>query len=103
MRRADQERQLAQRTLDRQKELSDITRASDSLGVALGAMRNAAANAHKQAATNLEAAGAIKRASSSGSDVINQILTSNPQVQAADPFALLENRTITGQPRQITG
>jgi len=82
---------------------SDITRASDSLGVALGAMRNAAANAHKQAATNLEAAGAIKRASSSGSDVINQILTSNPQVQAADPFALLENRTITGQPRQITG
>jgi hypothetical protein len=99
MRRADQERQLAQRTLDRQKQLSDITSASDSLGVALGAMRNAAANAHKQAAANLEAAGAIKRASSSGSDVINEILTSNPQVQAADPFALLENR----QPRQITG
>jgi len=46
----DQERQLAQRTLDRQKQLFDITQASDSLGVALGAMRNAAAGAHKQAA-----------------------------------------------------
>ena len=46
MRRADQEQQLTQRTPDRQKQLSDITRASDSLGVALGAMRNAAAGAH---------------------------------------------------------
>jgi hypothetical protein len=48
-------------------------------------------------------ADAIKRASSSGSDVINEILAGNPQVQASYPFALLENRTITGQPRQITG
>jgi hypothetical protein len=103
MRRAEQERQLAQRTLDRQKQLSDITRAGDSLGVALGAMRNAAVGAHKQAAANLQAADAIKRASSSGSDVINEILAGNPQVQASDPFALLENRTITGRPRQITG
>jgi chromosome segregation ATPase len=103
MRRAEQERQLAQRTLDRQKQLSDITRASDSLGVALGTMRNAAADAHKQAAANLQAADAIKRASSSGSDVINEILAGNPQVQASDPFALLENRTITGKPREITG
>jgi len=31
--------------------------------------------------------------------VINEILAGNPQVQASDPFALLENR----QPRQITG
>jgi len=99
MRRADQERQLAQRTLDRQKQLSDISGTSDALGVALGAMRNAAANAHKQAAANLEAAAAIKRASSSGSDVVNEILAGNPQVQASDPFALLQNR----QPRQIAG
>jgi hypothetical protein len=35
--------------------------------------------------------------------VINEILAGNPQVQASDPFALLENRTITGRPRQITG
>jgi ABC-type multidrug transport system ATPase subunit len=55
--------------------------------------------AHKQAAANLEAADAVKRASSSGSDLINKILTGNPQVQAFDPFALLENR----QTRQITG
>jgi chromosome segregation ATPase len=103
MRRADQERQLAQRTLDRQKQLSDVTRAGDSLGVALGAMRDAAAGAHKQAAANLDAAAAIKRASSSGADVVNEILAGNPQVQASDPFALLENRTITGQPRQISG
>ena len=82
--------------------ISDITRVGDSFGLALGAMRNAAAGAHKQAAANLEAAAAIKRASSSGSDVINEILAGNPQVQASVPFALVENRTITGQPRQIT-
>jgi hypothetical protein len=74
MRCADQERQLAQRTLDRQKQLSHITGASDSLGVALRAMRNAAASARKQAAAKVEAAGAIKRASNSGSDVVNDIL-----------------------------
>jgi chromosome segregation ATPase len=100
MRRADQERQLAQHTLDRQKQLADISGAGDSLGVALGAMRNAAANAHKQAAANLAAADAIKRASSSGGDVVNQILANNPQVQASDPFALLQQPQ---PPRQITG
>ena len=52
---------------------------------------------------NLQAADAIKRASNSGSDVVNEILAGNPQVQASDPFALLENRTITGRPRQISG
>jgi hypothetical protein len=51
--------QLAQRAHDRQKLLADITRASESLGVALGAMRNAAAGAHKQAAANLQAAEAL--------------------------------------------
>ena len=99
MRRAEQERQLAEPTLDRQKQLSDITRVGNLLGVALGAMRNAAAGAHRQAAANLQAADPIKRASSSGSDVINEILAGNPQVQASDPLAVLDNR----QPRQITG
>jgi hypothetical protein len=74
MRRADQERQPAQRTRDRQKQLSHITGASGSLGVELRAMRNAAASARKQAAAKLEAAGAINRASNSGSDVVNDIL-----------------------------
>jgi hypothetical protein len=62
-------------------------------------MRNAAAGAHKQVAASLEAADAIKRASSSGADVINEILAGNPQGQAADPLALPENRP----PRQTTG
>jgi hypothetical protein len=60
-------------------------------------MRKAAAGAHKSAAC--KAADAIKRASSSGSDMINKILAGNPQVQASDQFALLENRKITGKPR----
>jgi hypothetical protein len=77
----------------------DITCGSDSFGVALGTMRYAAAAARKQAAANLQAADAIKCASSAGSDVINEILAGNPQGLASDPFALLENR----QPRQITG
>jgi hypothetical protein len=53
----------------------------------------------QQATANREAADAIKRASSSSSGVINEIPAGNPQVQASDRFALLENQ----QPRQITG
>ena len=91
MKRAEQERLIAQRQIDRQKELSGITGAGDSLGVALGAMKNAAAKAHQKAAANLEAAGAIKRASTSGSDVVSEVLAGAPQAASSDPFARLNH------------
>jgi hypothetical protein len=62
-------------------------------------LRNATAGAQKQAAANLRAADAIKRTSTSGSDVVSEILAGKPQGQASDPVALFENR----QPRQTTG
>ncbi len=92
MKMAERDRELAENAAARSRQLSNMKGATTHIGVALGAMRDAADKDRKEAAVVRETANAIGQASTSGMSEVRKVLEANKPKVDSDPFARLKPR-----------